>query len=124
MELVFSFRFRRIFGYATRDLLDTLDFELSRQYLNFVPTTHLHRHGSHDGPLVPLERLQRHLRDLLVRLAQELLARRQQHLLVLTLDLDLRRHIGAFISHTHFIGFWVYKARVKEWSLGCVNPAS
>ena len=59
----------------------------------FPPKTHLDGHGPHDGPLVPLERLERHLRDLLVRLAQELLARRQQHLLVLTLDLDLGRQI-------------------------------
>ena len=60
--------------------------------------THLDCHGAHDGPLVPLERLERHLRDLLVRLAQELLARRQQHLLVLALDLDLHRAADSNVS--------------------------
>ena len=60
--------------------------------------THLDCHGAHDGPLVPLERLERHLRDLLVRLAQELLARRQQHLLVLALDLDLLRAADSNVS--------------------------
>ena len=81
-----------------------LHFEFSRHYFstpNIIhkrQVTHLDGHGAHDGPLVPLERLERHLRDLLVRLAQELLARRQQHLLVLTLDLDLLRAADSNVS--------------------------
>ena len=75
-----------------------LNFPASILNLPASVATHLDGHGPHDCPLVPLERLQRHLRDLLVRLAQELLARRQQHLLVLTLDLDLRRQIRMLIS--------------------------
>ena len=60
---------------------------------------------------MPLERLQRHLRDLLVRLAQELLARRQQHLLVLTLDLDLRRQNEGYTYSATL--YWLLVKRCK-----------
>jgi len=44
---------------------------------------------SDDSPLVSLQRLQGDVGDLSLRLAHEHLARRGQHLLVLTLDLHL-----------------------------------
>ena len=67
----------------------------------FIREPHLDGHGAHDGPLVSLERLQRHLGDLLLALAQKLLARRQEHLLVLTLDFNLKKNRKRRIMSNH-----------------------
>lgn len=67
---------------------------LSQSGRGSPPKPHLHGHVSHDGALVALQRLQGDLADLALRLAQEHLAGGRQHLLVLPLDLHLRRGRG------------------------------
>lgn len=49
----------------------------------------LDAHGSHDGPLMTLQRLQSDLADLLFAFAEKLLTGEHQHFLVLSLYLDL-----------------------------------
>jgi hypothetical protein len=55
--------------------------------------TNLDSHGSHDCALVALQRFQRNLPDLRLVLAKEELTRVQEHLLVLALNLNLKRNI-------------------------------
>lgn len=57
-----------------------------------------HRHGSHDSSLVTFEGHQRYVLDLLFAFAQELLARREQHLGILTLDFDLKHVTKVIIA--------------------------
>lgn len=75
----------------------------------------LHRHRAHNGALVTLQRDQRNVLDLLFGFAQKLFASRQQHILVLALDLHLRNaghrnwhaltgvHTGTFHLQRHCV---------------------
>jgi len=54
----------------------------------------LHRHGTHNGALVPFQRHHRDVPDLRFGLAQKLLARNVQRLVVARVDLHLRAHIA------------------------------
>lgn len=48
------------------------------------------RHGAHDSTLMTFKGHQGYMLDLLLTLAKELLARREQHLSILTLNFDLK----------------------------------
>ena len=62
--------------------------QIQKQYCSRMRID-LHCHRAHDRSLVTLQSLQSNLSYLVLCLAEKLLAGRQQHLLILTLDLDL-----------------------------------
>lgn len=77
-------------GNAHVDQVGRSDLEHLFRELLAILVDLLDRHRPHDGTLVAFERHQGDVLDFGFRFAEELLARRQQHVLVLALDLHLR----------------------------------
>uniref|UniRef100_A0A2M4DLA0 Putative secreted protein n=1 Tax=Anopheles darlingi TaxID=43151 RepID=A0A2M4DLA0_ANODA len=78
------------YRYAHVDQIGRGNFEHLLGELLAILVDLLDRHRAHDRPLVALERYQCNVLDFGLRFPEELLASRQQHILILALDLNLR----------------------------------